>query len=218
MLDKLRHCLDWTQRIVALIDLVKLLFALGLGATVRTMLATQIPNIWLTPIWLLSSAVILWLLTRFVGAKPKSSDRSNADGATKGGLVHTPLDDREVKIARLSDQVDYFPTLLYPLKLRVQMRNDSPCAIDVQLKEYRPNKIAASPKGFPLDVLQLRFGNTWLPATDGANRIAVLPTQQFQAWIGLNERLSNKPEVESHRSQIGTLVLLVNNRNVEMTL
>jgi hypothetical protein len=80
MLDKLRHCLDWTQRIVALIDLVKLLFALGLGATVRPLLATRIPSVWLTPIWLLSSAVILWLLTlltRFVGAKPKSSDQES---------------------------------------------------------------------------------------------------------------------------------------------
>jgi len=83
MLDKLRRCLDWTQRIVALIDLVKLLFALGLGATVRTMLATRIPSVWLTPIWLLSSGVILWLLTRFVGAKPKRSDRSDLDCATK---------------------------------------------------------------------------------------------------------------------------------------
>jgi hypothetical protein len=64
-----RALLDWLQRVMAFVDLVRLLIALGTGSLLKTVLATYLHSAsltpWLTPIWLLSSAAILWLLMRF---------------------------------------------------------------------------------------------------------------------------------------------------------
>jgi hypothetical protein len=75
MPDWIKNALDWVQRMVALIEVVKLLIAIGLGDVLKTVLTTHIPGIWLTPIWILSSAVILWLLT-LVGSLPKNRTKA----------------------------------------------------------------------------------------------------------------------------------------------
>ena len=123
-----------------------------------------------------------------------------------------------VMIAKLADQVEFSAPAMYPLKLRMQLRNDSASAVDVQLNGYRPNKALPSPKGFPVNVLQLRLGNEWLPKVDGLGQIAVLPRQQFQLWIGLHEGKYDKHTIESYRGEIGTLLFLVNGQSIEIAL
>lgn len=63
--DSFKWFLDWIGRIRTLVDL---LLALGLGAVLKAILANHIPQIWLTPIWLLSSAAILALIAWVVPA------------------------------------------------------------------------------------------------------------------------------------------------------
>ena len=120
------------------------------------------------------------------------------------------------KIVKLSDQVEYNGTQDYPLKLRMQLRNDSAEPIDVQVQDYRPGLITL--KRLATEVLQVRLASVWLPGPHGAGRVAVFPTQQFQAWVGLDEGRFGKGQVEEHRGKIGTLVLLVNGQHVDIPL
>jgi len=132
------------------------------------------------------------------------------------GPAKIEADEKLPKIVKLSDQVSYTGGMGFPLKLHMQLRNDSSEAVDVQLKEYIPKLITT--KGLPLEVLQIRIGGTWQAQPQGVSRIAVFPEQQFQAWIGLDEGKFNKGQIEEHRGNIGTLVLFVNGHDVRIPL
>ncbi len=64
--DSIKSALEWLEHGKTLFDLV---VAIGGGAIVRALLHefTQIPKIWITPIWLLSSAAFFWALWKMLG-------------------------------------------------------------------------------------------------------------------------------------------------------
>ena len=105
--------------------------------------------------------------------------------------------------------------LRYPLKCYVEMRNDSVSMIDVQVSNYHENAVPI--KKLVLHVLQVRF-NRWFPEPDGAERIAVLPKQLFQAWIGIDEATFTNSQIMKLRGKIGTLVLSVNGQQASIIL
>jgi hypothetical protein len=121
-----------------------------------------------------------------------------------------------LRIVKLSDQVEYDATATYPLKVRMQLRNDSTVAVDVQLQEYRPDLITV--RALPTEVFQSRLRDLWYPKEHGAGRIALYPGQQCQAWITPDDGKFNREQVEAHRGRIGTLVLRVNGQDVEIKL
>jgi len=65
---KLKELAEWIGHGKTVVDII---IALGGGKGVQAALIqfTKIPPIWITPIWLFSSAVILWVLLRFFGSK-----------------------------------------------------------------------------------------------------------------------------------------------------
>lgn len=60
--NKIKRSLELAEHLLTLKDLIELLLALGLGRVFRNLLVTRIAAMWLMPIWLLSSALILWLI------------------------------------------------------------------------------------------------------------------------------------------------------------
>ena len=159
-------------------------------------------------LWLLA-ALVLFALSIF------SSIRSFRVRTTTGGDASQA---DAVKIKKLSDQIDWNGgNTAFPLTLRMQCRNDSGKALGVELKEYRKNRVALAAKGFPPQALQLRFGGAWLPP-GYTNKIAVLPEQQFQAFIGLDETSLGKADVEGHRGKIGTLIFIADGHEVPIDL
>lgn len=121
------------------------------------------------------------------------------------------------KIGELSFRVvDEVAAEGFPLKLRMQFRNDSATAIDVQLRDYRPELITL--KSFPTEVIQVRLRDLWYPRDHTVGRIALYPGQQFQIWIAPDESKFNKAQVELHRGRIGTLVFQVDGQNLEIKL
>jgi hypothetical protein len=190
--ERFKWALDWASRVQLIRNL---LFSLGLGGVVRAFLVPKVPAEWLLPIWLLSSFIILaliqWGVSLFVA---KRSDAA--------------------KITKLSDRIEWNGgNAAFPLTLRIQLRNDSGTAVGLELKEYRKNRVALAAKGLPPQALQIQFGNDWLPR-GCADKIAVLPEQQFQAFIGLDETSFGKADVERHRGKIGTLIFRVNGREI----
>jgi hypothetical protein len=121
-----------------------------------------------------------------------------------------------IKITKLNADVTYNGGDTYPLKIRLHLRNDSSVPIDVQMQEFRPG--FATLKAFPVEVLQIRMRDIWYPKEHGVGHIALYSGQQFQAWIAPDEGRFNKAQLESHRDEIGTLVLRINGRNVDVSL
>jgi hypothetical protein len=124
----------------------------------------------------------------------------------------------EPRIAKLSGIVEPSdPALTYPLKIRVTMRNDSTQCVDVRLSAYLENRVSAK-QPFVTKALQLELSNEWLPKINGEVRIAVLPGQCFRAWVGLDDKLFTREQIEKHEGQIGILILLVNDKMLEISL
>jgi hypothetical protein len=97
--------------------------------------------------------------------------------------------------------------LTYPVKCYVELRNDSEVCIDVRMSDYKPNKMP--PKLKLLNVLQLKFGNAWVPSIVEADRIAVLPRQIFRIWIPIDESKYTAEMVNRLLGEIGEVVLSV---------
>lgn len=106
--------------------------------------------------------------------------------------------------------------LTYPLKYRVRMRNDSAGCIDVQVSRFEAKKVTV--KRQVTSVLQVKLDEDLWPDKKGVDRIAVLPGQQFQAWIGIDETKFDPSKVELLRGDIGQLILLVNGQTIEIKL
>lgn len=104
----------------------------------------------------------------------------------------------------------------FPLKCYVTLQNASIECAEVRVSEYRARTVTL--KQFVFDVLQLGFRGQWFPAPDGVDRIAVLPQQLFRAWVGVDERKFSEDQVNRLRGQIGTLVLLVDGKSVNIDL
>ncbi len=120
-----------------------------------------------------------------------------------------------IKMIDLAVRRDENKGVTYPLKCWVQLRNDSATCADVRISEYRPGTVTA--RRFVVDVLQIRL-REWLPKDHGVDRLAVLPGQLFQAWIGLDESRFNADQVNNLRGRIGTLVFVVNGTPVSIDL
>jgi hypothetical protein len=123
------------------------------------------------------------------------------------------------KITVLATSLSYSdvkPSLGFPLKMHVEMRNDHSRCINVRLSEYVSG--FATVKNLPLDVLQIKYSGTWLPEKKTEERVAVLPRQQFRAWLGFDESKFTKEQLEQHRGKIGTLILGVNGKTVNIPL
>jgi hypothetical protein len=105
--------------------------------------------------------------------------------------------------------------LSYPLKCYVTLQNLSSECADIRLSDYKPNTVTL--KRLSLDVLQVKL-REWYPTQHGVDRVAVLPMQQFQAWVGIDERKYNKQQLDSLIGKIGDLVFIVNNIPVTIVL
>src|SRR5262249_6870511 len=105
------------------------------------------------------------------------------------------------------------PNLSYPLKCHLTLRNNSRECIDVRLHRYLPRTVDV--KKFPLDVLQVKL-REWYPKEHGVDRIAVYPTQVFQAWLGFDEKIYSEEQIKRLRGQLGTLILDVNGTPVHI--
>jgi hypothetical protein len=116
----------------------------------------------------------------------------------------------ETRISYVGDK-----DLGYPLKCHVVLQNESSEPADVRLSDYIADAVTL--KRFPLDVFQVRFEQQWLPVKT-VDRVAVYPTQLFQAWVGADERKFNEAQLNQLRGRIGTLVFLVNNKPVRIQL
>jgi hypothetical protein len=106
------------------------------------------------------------------------------------------------------------PPASYPLKYRIKMRNDSSYAVDVQVSRYLQEVVPL--KRFVTDVLQIKLGKAMQPERESVERVAVLPGQQFQAWIGVDETKFDVRTLDALKGRVGTLVLAVNGREIEM--
>jgi len=67
------------------------------------------------------------------------------------------------------------------------------------------------------DVLQIKQ-REWFPKDHGVDRVAVYPGQLFQAWVGVDESKFKDDQVRSLIGRIGTLVFLVNGKELPFEL
>jgi hypothetical protein len=104
----------------------------------------------------------------------------------------------------------------YPLKCVVQMRNESRQSVVVQLSWYVPGFVTL--KKFLPAVLQVKLQDEWCPSTKGTDRVAVMPGQYFQAWIGVDDAVFSEEQVQSLIGRIGTLTLTVDGSDVLLRL
>ncbi|MGB9202869.1 MAG: hypothetical protein WCB94_02725 [Terriglobales bacterium] len=122
-----------------------------------------------------------------------------------------------VKVADWIEDGTADPKLGYPLKLRIQFRNDSPMSVAVRMSEYTAN-LAPAKEPVPSAVLQVKLGGKWLPAPNAEEQIAVAPTQHFRAWVGIDHKKTSAQQLEEHKGQLGTLALLVNGEAINFEL
>jgi hypothetical protein len=104
----------------------------------------------------------------------------------------------------------------YPLKCRAKMRNESARCIDVQMAGFRPKHVTL--KKFETSALQVKLAKDWMPPKEAIDRVAVLPNQEFQAWVGIDETKFTEDAVRRLRGEIGTLVLRINGQPYEVKL
>jgi hypothetical protein len=79
-------------------------------------------------------------------------------------------------------------TWTYPVKVYCTIRNDSPMCSDVWTFDYRPGAVTL--KKFVTSDLQLELAKKFWPIPDGVDHIAVVPNQQFKAWVGVDDNKS----------------------------
>ncbi len=161
------------------------------------------------PVWLLLLIALIFLSFAFL------LSRQNLSLSAAKERNRPDLEPKITKIDTLTVPPNPSLTLAFPLKCYVQLRNDSALCADVRLLEYRPGTVTL--KSFRLDVLQLQ-ARTWLPIDHGLERVAVLPGQLFQAWIGVDEGKFSAGLVNEQRGRIGTLVFSVNGKRVDIGL
>jgi hypothetical protein len=149
----------------------------------------------------LSLALFLWKRHQFGEA---TKDRTESE-----------LESNITKIDITIPPVDKSRSLTYPLKCSVQLRNDSATCADVRISAYRPGTVTL--KAFVIDVLQIKLRD-WTPSDHGVDRLAVLPGQLFRAWIGVDDSKFTADQLNLLRGKIGTLVLLVNGKQVNIDL
>jgi hypothetical protein len=131
--------------------------------------------------------------------------------ARRPGVRITPVGDSEPR----DDKTPTTPPRTYPLKVYRVMRNDSTQPIEARIFDYRPGTVTL--KKFVTGVLQVQL-REWCPDEHGLDRIPVLPGQQFRAWVGVDENKFTKDQLDRLRGQIGTLVLVVNGRRINIAL
>jgi hypothetical protein len=125
----------------------------------------------------------------------------------------------EPKITRVNHEFeDAAGNIAYPLKMRVQFRNDSPMSIGVAVSEYVRGE-APIQDPLPIGVLQVKLGDEWLPAVNGQQKIAVPPGQLFRIWIGFDRTRISRAQLEGMWGRrLGMLVLLADETPVEVPL
>jgi hypothetical protein len=106
-------------------------------------------------------------------------------------------------------------TLAYPLKIRIQFRNDSLRSVGVRMSKYTANRAPAK-EPQPFAVLQVKLGGNWSPLPN--EFITVAPTQHFRAWIGLDHKKVTKQQVEDNSGYLGTLALVVDGETIKFDL
>jgi len=97
----------------------------------------------------------------------------------------------------------------YPLKMRVQFRNDSTACVSVRVTSFKEG-LAPMQHPFPVSVLQVSSGK-WFPESP-ADQIAVLPGQLFRVWIGFDATSTDKNKLQQLKGRLGTLTLTANNQ------
>lgn len=109
------------------------------------------------------------------------------------------------------------PKLGYPLKIRIQFRNDSPTSVGVRVSKYTASRGPAK-EPQPKAVLQLKLSGKWMPAPDAEEYIAVAPNQHFRVWIGMDHTKTTAHQLEQDKGQIGTIALSVDGEIINFAL
>jgi hypothetical protein len=127
---------------------------------------------------------------------------------------------RQAMITRVSHFIedDAEGKRTYPLKIRINFRNDSPFPVSVRISTYRRGE-APIQDPIPTGVLQARFGDKWLPDHHGEHVMAILPGQLFRTWIGFDRARVSKEQIEGMwGNRLGTIVLLVNEQQIDFLI
>jgi hypothetical protein len=103
----------------------------------------------------------------------------------------------------------------FPLKIYVEMRNNTKRCMDVRLVEYKPKNISL--ERFSPRTLQLFFLN-WQPKDESVERIAVYPGQRFRAWFGADPKKHTEQQVRENIGKLGTLIVSVNGKDIPIDL
>jgi hypothetical protein len=105
----------------------------------------------------------------------------------------------------------------YPLKCTVFMRNKSRGCIDVIYARYDRKDIEI--QAFTQGVIQIEAAPVgWTPSPHGADRIAVLPGQNFRLWIPIDRTRFSQERVQGAVKQIGTIILTVNGKAIPINI
>jgi hypothetical protein len=165
---------------------------------------------YLIPVWLLVALVFLaiagWTLFLWL----------TIEGTPDNGQQLRAEAEPNITVLDISiPPPDESKTLTYPLKCYVTLRNDSAACADVRISNFKPGAVLH--KKFVTDVVQLKL-REWSPSDHGLERVAVLPGQQFRAWIGVDEDQFNPEKVRSLQGRIGTLFFVVNGKTVPVNI
>jgi hypothetical protein len=176
---------------------------------------TLLQHIWHDPVWsaviaAIIAAIVLWLANRYLKLLRR----------LKLFLVRALCGKQTapvniVKVGETDVVEDKTPGRSYPIKAYCILRNDSVACADVRVADYTAGAVTL--KKFLTEVLQAK-SREWYPDKSGVDRIAVLPGQQFRAWVGADENIFTKDQVERLKGRIGTLILIVNGERMEITL
>jgi hypothetical protein len=104
----------------------------------------------------------------------------------------------------------------YPLKCRAKMRNESGKCIDVQMSRFVEQSVTL--KKFESSALQVKILTDCVPPQLAVDRIAVLPDQEFQGCVGIDEKKFDQDTVKRLKGSLGKLVLRVNGKPSELQL
>jgi hypothetical protein len=190
--------IDWARRL----HFFWLLWTLFVGTSVRAILHafTQIPEVWITPIWLFISIVVLWIISK---VWPRLFGKQPPPKLTKVN-VH-----RE----------DGGEGLNYRWKVRISIKNDADKPIYVRSPVWIANgdvSLELPPK-LMMQIERFHDGDRTNQWSDEIYELSVPAGYTFRTWIGLHENLSNTHFGRLQTNQrFGTLLLTADGNDVQI--
>jgi hypothetical protein len=124
---------------------------------------------------------------------------------------------QEIALTNVYGSLSRDPKTVFPLKCYGEFINSKKSAISVRVLRYEPKKVPSIQH--VSDVLQVRDQNSsWLPVDRSLEEISVPSRGRFRAWVPIDSRISSPTMIENLRHSIGTLVLIVDNKQIRFDL